>query len=196
MINTTLKDYIKIYRNVYDAKLCSEIIHGIETAKWTVYSFYNLEVTRLSPCHLLSLGKQRGILNTNIDNIPLKKHLDAKIQQLLDHYIYSDMCHMTWIQPCRNHTPYRLNKYEQSSFMGVHCDHISSIFDGEHKGIPILSVLGVLNEDYEGGELFICGERVELKTGDVVIFPSNFLYPHEIKVVKSGTRYSFASWAW
>ena len=32
---------------------------------------------------------------------------------------------------------------------GLHADHIHSMFDGEKKGIPILSVLGVLNDDYE-----------------------------------------------
>ena len=196
MQNTTLEDYIKVYKGVYSKSLCKEVINGIETVEWTVHNFYNSEVTRLSPCHLLSLGKQKGILNTDIDNIPSKKQLDAKIQNLLNYYIFNDMKHMTWMQPCNNYTPYRLNKYEKSAYMGIHCDHISSIFDGEQKGIPILSILGVLNEDYKGGELFVCGKQIKLKTGDVVVFPSNFLYPHEVRTIKLGTRYSFASWAW
>lgn len=70
------------------------------------------------------------------------------------------------------------------------------MFDGNKKGIPILTVLGGLNDDYEGGELILCGEQVELKAGEVLVFPSNFLYPHEVKPVKSGTRYSFVSWVW
>jgi hypothetical protein len=33
-------------------------------------------------------------------------------------------------------------------------------------------------------------------TGDVIIFPSTFLYPHKVNEVKKGIRYSFVSWAW
>lgn len=36
------------------------------------------------------------------------------------------------------------------------------MFDGNIKGIPILSVLGVLNDDYKGGEFIMFGDT-ELK---------------------------------
>ena len=39
--------------------------------------------------------------------------------------------------------------------MKEHQDHIHSIFDGNEKGIPILSIVGNLNDDFEGSE-FIC----------------------------------------
>jgi len=78
--------------------------------------------------------------------------------------------------------------------MRMHYDHIHSLFDGIHKGIPVLSFIGILNEDYTGGELIINNQKINSKTGDIIIFPSCFLYPHEIKEVKKGTRYSFVSW--
>mgnify|MGYP001213588018 CR=1 FL=1 len=34
-----------------------------------------------------------------------------------------------------------------------------------------------------------------LKKGDVVIFPSNFMYPHRVEKVTKGTRYSFVTWS-
>ena len=37
------------------------------------------------------------------------------------------------------------------------------MFDGERKGIPILSVLGVLNDDYEGGEFYLIDEKTDLQ---------------------------------
>ena len=71
------------------------------------------------------------------------------------------------------------------------------MFDGERKGIPTLTVLGGLNDDYEGGELMMFGEHcINLPTGAVVVFPSNFMFPHEVKPVKSGVRYSYVSWTW
>ena len=34
-----------------------------------------------------------------------------------------------------------------------------------------------------------------LKKGDILLFPSTFLYPHRVEQVKKGTRYSFVTWA-
>ena len=38
--------------------------------------------------------------------------------------------------------------------------------------------------------------EIEFKQGDVVIFPSLFLYPHKVEPVTKGTRYSYISWVW
>ena len=93
--------------------------------------------------------------------------------------------------------PVRFNRYNQHTLMRPHYDHIHSLFDGERKGIPIISIVGVLNEDYEGGEfIFWDNYKVELHTGDILIFPSNFLYTHRVSAVKKGTRYSWVSWGW
>ena len=40
-----------------------------------------------------------------------------------------------------------------------------------------LNTLGVLNDDYEGGEFYLVDEKTDLSKGDVIIFPSNFMYP-------------------
>ncbi len=81
--------------------------------------------------------------------------------------------------------------------MAQHCDHIHSLFEGKEKGIPILSVLGILNNNYEGGEFIMFeNEEIKLNKGDILIFPSLFLYPHKVEPVKKGIRYSFISWVW
>ena len=36
---------------------------------------------------------------------------------------------------------------------------------------------------------------METKPGHVVIWPSNFMYPHAVEPVKKGIRYSVVSWA-
>ena len=38
--------------------------------------------------------------------------------------------------------------------------------------------------------------KIELKKGDLLIFPSNFMYPHRVEPVLSGIRYSYISWVW
>jgi len=91
----------------------------------------------------------------------------------------------------------RFNRYNKNQIMSKHADHIKSLFKGEIKGIPILSIVCVLNDDYEGGEFIMFDDyEIKFKAGDLIIFPSVFLYPHLVKPVKKGIRYSFVSWCY
>jgi len=55
-------------------------------------------------------------------------------------------------------------------------------------------VVGLLNDTFTGGEFYVNGVDMKLKKGDIIIFPSNFMYPHEVKTIKKGERYSYVSW--
>jgi hypothetical protein len=90
----------------------------------------------------------------------------------------------------------RFNRYDPGQGMEDHVDHIHSLFDGERRGIPALTIVGLLNDDFTGGEFRVCDNILPLETGSVVIFPSVFLYPHSVAPVLTGTRYSWVSWAW
>ncbi len=35
------------------------------------------------------------------------------------------------------------------------------MFDGEKKGIPILTVIGTLNDDYDGGEIYFVNQNLK-----------------------------------
>ena len=39
------------------------------------------------------------------------------------------------------------------------------------------------------------GKKIKLMRGDILLFPSNFMYPHEVKEITKGVRFSFVSWA-
>ena len=92
-------------------------------------------------------------------------------------------------------SPIRFNKYEVGNTMRKHYDHIHSIFDGKMKGVPIVSIVANLNKEYKGSEFMCRDKEIKLNTGDILMFPSNFMYPHEVKETTEGTRYSFVSWA-
>jgi predicted 2-oxoglutarate/Fe(II)-dependent dioxygenase YbiX len=79
--------------------------------------------------------------------------------------------------------------------MRIHYDNIHSIFDGKIKGIPIISIVGLLNENYEGAEFMLRDKEIKLKTGDILLFPSGIVYPHKVNETKKGIRYSFVCWA-
>ena len=59
----------------------------------------------------------------------------------------------------------------------------------------VVSMVGYVNDDYEGGE--ICfrmqGIKIKPKAGDLFIFPSNYMYPHQAMPVISGNKYSIVT---
>jgi len=97
--------------------------------------------------------------------------------------------------------PCRFNRYEPGGEMTPHYDFVRYIFDGNNKGIPIFSIILLLNDNFEGGELiFNLGTdeiyKPEVKAGDMLIFPSGFLFEHWVTPVTSGIRYSLVHWAY
>ena len=86
-----------------------------------------------------------------------------------------------------------LLKYSEGGKYEVHTDQYSDT--PRH-----LSIIINLNDDYEGGDLvFTDQQRKEIKRfklgkGSVIFFPSNFMYPHSIRPITKGTRYSIIAW--
>ena len=98
-------------------------------------------------------------------------------------------------------TGYELIRYDVGGFFRIHVDQFTSGTQGNIGGSPdkrILSCVALVNNDFEGGELaFFEGEDryvPELNKGDVVLFPSTFLFPHEVTKVTKGIRYSIVTW--
>lgn len=87
-----------------------------------------------------------------------------------------------------NNEGYAFLKYEKGGYYHSHTD--SGVINRS------LSVIITLNDDYEGGELcFFNGEYViSPKKNRMIAFPSSFMFPHEVKEVTAGTRYSIACW--
>jgi hypothetical protein len=85
-------------------------------------------------------------------------------------------------------------KYENTGFYTWHVDHFADI-------PRTMSCILLLNNDYEGGNILFrnpdgSGEwEVEVKPNRMIIWPSNFLYPHTVKPVTKGRRYSVVAWA-
>jgi hypothetical protein len=58
-----------------------------------------------------------------------------------------------------------------------------------------VSLVAYPNDDYEGGELYFRLQNLKIKpeAGDLYIFPSNFMYPHQAMPVTSGTKHSIVT---
>jgi predicted 2-oxoglutarate/Fe(II)-dependent dioxygenase YbiX len=188
VISFDLRDYVRVYENFLHRDLCNETVESLKKANWTKHTYYN------SQTH--EHNSYENDLSISYDLIPQKEIITNQIWNGIERYIIEDHAHFSkWYSGWNGYSEVRFNKYDKNTEMRIHCDHIHSIFDGRIKGIPVLSVLGALNNDYDGGEFVMWGNKtIQLDTGSLVIFPSNFLYPHHVNVITKGIRYSFVSW--
>ena len=186
---TDLKHYINHQKEFLPVSFCDKLLDELKTIEFQEHTFYNAKTKQYSP----RSGDQE--LSMSWNDTPSKNELTGKLWYAIDKYIKT--IKMPWFDSWQGYTAVRFNEYKENKKMALHCDHIHSMFDGEKKGIPILSVLGTLNDDYEGGEFIMFDDyKIKFNKGDVLIFPSLFLYPHKVEPVKRGTRYSYISWVW
>jgi len=190
MISRNTEDYIKVYPNFLSKELCESAVKSLEKIDWNIHSFYSFSTNSYK-----SFENELSISNQDFKEKP---EIFEKLWFAVNQYVVNDFSDFSgWFGGWHGYTPPRFNRYTKDTEMKLHCDHIQSMFDGERKGIPTLTILGLLNDDYEGGELMMFGDKkIDLHPGSVVVFPSNFMFPHEVKPVLSGVRYSYVSWVW
>ena len=86
----------------------------------------------------------------------------------------------------------QLLKYREGYFYNYHVDGTAMLRN--------LSCIIFLNDDYEGGELCfydVFNKRevtIKAKAGRLILWPSNFLYPHKVNKVSKGLRFTMVSW--
>ena len=185
--NSKLIDLVKVYK-VIPEKLCSNIIECSATYPWKkhVWAGYNKVHTQDND--------DAEFLRSSMDPIS-RLELCPIISSVFKKYI-EDLA-ISYMSKIERFSHPVLNRYDVNTKMSIHIDHIYSLFDGTIKGIPILSAIGLLNNEFEGGEFVLWGDEiVKLDAGDVVIFPSLFAYPHHVNTVTKGTRYSIVCWAY
>lgn len=184
-----LEDYIKIY-NWLDKDFCNQIRSELDEADWTQHVFYS------NNGEYINRSGNRE-LDVSWADIPSREGLTQEVWNVISQYILTDFKN-NYFTGWNGFTKVRFNRYKEDRLMALHCDHIHDMFDGKMKGIPTLSVLGLLNDDFEGGEflMFDDEKKIELKQGDIMVFPSIFLYPHRVAPVTKGVRDAFVSWVW
>lgn len=188
-MDTNLKSYVKIYENWFDKSVCVETVADLQNRNWEKNFFYNAHTdNRYSP----SGDKEHYI---TFDITSTNQYMMDQIWKAIHKYTVE--LQFPWFTNWTGFNKIKYNRYEPGQIMELHCDHIKSMFDGNRKGNPTLTLLGSLNDDYEGGDLIMWEDTTyHLKAGDLMVFPSTFLYPHKVSEVTKGTRYTFVSWTW
>lgn len=184
-----LRDHIFKVENFLDKEFCKSLIKKLKKIKYKKHTY--------GDANLQTEISYKNELEVSIERIPETITIEEKIKLVLSDYIKHYNLKWFSINSLHKFTPIRFNKYKVSTEMRIHADHISSIFDGKEKGIPILTIICTLNENYKGGEFIMFEtEEIKMKTGTLLIFPSNFLFPHAVKPITKGKRHSFVSWVW
>jgi|TARA_R110000803_G_scaffold36984_1_gene79649 predicted 2-oxoglutarate/Fe(II)-dependent dioxygenase YbiX len=182
-----IKDCIKVYEDVFPLETLSSIIRY-------------LNVIEFNPATIVNNGTDRKIRNTEVYNLSRLNdkmtdvHWAAIIQKILVTLINKYFKDMQSEISCNRIVDISFLKYEEGGFYKWHTDHCAEF-------PRTVSAIFILNNDYEGGELCFrnpdgSGEiTIDKKANSIILWPSNFLYPHTVKPVKKGTRFSIVGWA-
>jgi predicted 2-oxoglutarate/Fe(II)-dependent dioxygenase YbiX len=183
--NLQLKNFIHIERGLIPKDTCRFVVDSIKNQSWNKHSWssegkYSFSYPTKELDVLGSTPELENILNPLI-SLSVKSY---------NNFIGEEKASQV---TC--FSPIRFNRYQKGQTMRKHCDHIKSVFEGEVRGIPILSIIMNFNDDYKDGDLVFWEDyKVDLGEGDVVIFPSLFLFPHRVEEVTENIRYSGVAW--
>ena len=181
--NQQLSDYKFYYPDAMDSETCNKIIkHYDIVPSWKQSTFS-------------TANKNTGTSQVSMEEYWIGKPLPyCKDIEKTFKYCVDDYTHFHDTIKSTEYTDYRLNRYGQGGFMKSHIDSIHHSH-GQKQGYPHLTSLIFLNDDYEGGDFVLCGEKyIEKIQGSAIVFPSNFMFPHEVKEVTKGKRYSIMTW--
>ena len=190
--SSKLSDHILHRKSVIPPKICDGIVSDIEDRSWEKHSWYD----KGSDSSYSEDTKELSVLMPQPD-----------IQKIIHPFLFDSINYYKETESFENnanasvsfyqYSNLRLNKYEVGQMMRPHFDHIYSLFDGKSKGIPVTSVIINFNDDYTGGDLVFWDDYfVTLGKGDIIMFPSIYLYPHRVTEVQTGIRYSGVCWLW
>lgn len=183
--NNPLKSFIHVESEIIPKDTCKFVVNTIKNSLWSK--------------HTWDYGGKNFFSHTTkeLDVLPITKDLEDILNIFVSNSIksYNDFIGKPKASQVTEFSPIRFNRYKEGQTMRMHCDHIKSLFEGEVRGIPILSIIINFNSDYEGGDLIFWDDyKVNLGEGDIVIFPSLFLFPHRVEEVTKNIRYSGVTW--
>ncbi len=185
-----LKDHIFEYPLLSEDE-CDQIVSTLdEEDGWKDFMWYGSDYQQVDIDKRSNLQSSRNQIATEI----IQPHISNELFSAF-HTTYHDSENTYGDSFWENCSGIKFNKYVEGDYLSPHHDHIRDFFEGQFRGIPITSVVGVLNDEFEGGEFrFWRDYTVNIPKGHVVAFPSLYLFPHEVTPVTKGVRYSWITW--
>lgn len=185
MTSFDIRDYIVVFENIVPEELSEEIISEyVNDKNWkntTVGGGLQREIRKCDAVHM----SDNFIISQNQEK---RKNIDDKLFKCASDAIknYNKKFEEAKIQ---GDSGYTLLRYQEGEFYTQHTDHFL-------QAPRSVSCSFALNDDYDGGEWGFFNREVCIKVPkySAMMFPSNFMYPHEIMPVTRGVRYSIITW--
>ena len=186
-----LKDHIFEY-DLLSHQECDEIVSHLDSREWGDFMWYQDQ----EQVDLDKESRMKSTVNcpeaTNIIQPHVNDELFSAFHKKYNYYNVGSGGGGSFWEACSG---IKFNKYVVGDYLSPHYDHIRDFFQGQFRGIPVTSVVGVLNDDFEGGDFVFWEEHtVKMKKGSVLVFPALYLFPHEVMPVTKGVRYSWIQW--
>jgi predicted 2-oxoglutarate/Fe(II)-dependent dioxygenase YbiX len=185
-----LKDYILVVPNIVPSELCNVILAEYKNSDdWIDATIDNGANKDVRNCQTIGLSLE-DIIQKNLEKRQsIDKNIFKCAVEAIKEYIRNTPVIPKGAYLTSKDTGYELLKYETGGFYSEHLDF-------SERTPRAISCSFILNDDYEGGEFAFFNRELKYKPkkGSCIMFPSNFMYPHEIMPVASGTRYSIITW--
>jgi hypothetical protein len=180
-----LRDYIVVFENIISDELCDEVLTEYGNDKNWINTVVSGGTRRdVRRCDAINIS-DACIIEQNQGK---RKSIDDKLFGCAGEAIkkYNEKFKYARIQ---GDSGYTLLRYQEDEFYSQHTDHFL-------QAPRIVSCSFTLNDNFEGGEFGFFNRELVYKPpkGSALMFPSNFLYPHEVLPVTRRVRYSIITW--
>jgi predicted 2-oxoglutarate/Fe(II)-dependent dioxygenase YbiX len=186
MEHNKLEDYIYIVKNAIDTQTCDDILNEFKNSdEWvdTIIGSGRIE-KEVRNCQTIVISFPHVIQKNKDIRYKLDMAIfDGASKCITEYNIKFPHCKI------EEDSGYELLRYGEGCFYTEHTDS----FKARPRAV---SCSFILNDDFEGGEFAFFNKKLKYKLdkGDALLFPSNFMYPHEVMPVTNGTRYSIITW--
>ena len=175
-----LMDFVKVYRGIVCPQWCDAMVEmhkdseGWSNAVCGPDSAYHPEIRN---CNVLDLSDRLMPWHNPTIDAEVFQAMSAGLTKYIEEFPKL----ATFVNQDEG---YMMMRYKPGEKVANHID----VGNPDHR---VLSCSIQLNDGFEGGRWKFWGEELEgVQKADVVVFPSNFCFEHEISEVTSGTRYS------
>lgn len=182
----TLKDFIKVFNNAVDPEFCDFLLEEYADDEWTHTLTGSGHDPNSRNCSVIPISHQEFISKNPEKRQEIDEYLfeviHNSLQEYAKHFPETDL-------EIQEDSGYELLRYDEGQFYVQHTDSFKT-------SPRALTVIISINDDYEGGEFCFFDRELsyKLNKGSILMFPSNFMYPHEITKVTKGVRYSIITW--
>jgi predicted 2-oxoglutarate/Fe(II)-dependent dioxygenase YbiX len=180
-----LTDFIVVLEDVVPADLCQQIVDEYEASDdWEAGGVeYGID-TQARSVSTINVSSQEILAK----NEPTRSSIDRALFSCAKRAVRAYKKKFPFLS-IEQDSGYELLRYTQGQFYKEHTDSLL-------KAPRELSCSFVLNDGFLGGEFsFFSGKSTyKIPKGGAIMFPSNFMFPHQVLPIKTGTRYSVITW--